>query len=82
MTRASNSESEQTVSDEAYFLEYASKVSKMKAWQLANELANRVDSFDLLKDQSDMDPHGDTQAMNRTIRQIEVLTKECTKRKR
>jgi hypothetical protein len=37
-------------SDEAYFQSYAIRVSKMTGWQLALELANRVERFDFLND--------------------------------
>lgn len=80
---ASNSASDHSTSvlDEAYFRKYASKVSKMKAWQLTNELAIRVDNFDLLNDQSDQDPGGESPTMKRTMMQIEILAKEQAKRK-
>ena len=43
-------ESSTSVSDEPYFLTYSTAVSRMNGWQLAEELARRVDTFDLLND--------------------------------
>ncbi|MDG6998305.1 MAG: hypothetical protein JRN15_04230 [Nitrososphaerota archaeon] len=68
--------------EEAYFVAYASKVAKMKSWQLANELAVRLGDFDLFKEDNNSDTEDETQSMKKTMRQIEILTKENLRRKR
>jgi hypothetical protein len=65
-------------SEEAYFLLYEDKASKMKGWQLTSEIAKRLEAFDLLK--SAGDPQ-ESQKMDRAMRQIEILTKENLKRR-
>ena len=69
------------IGEEAYFVAYANKASKMKSWQLANELAVRLDDFDLLRDDNNRDSDAETQLMKKTMRQIEILTKENMRRK-
>ena len=64
-------------SDEAYFLLYENKASKMKGWQLANELAYRLESFDLIEE----DDAEQKKLKERAMRQIEILSTEKQKRK-
>ncbi len=65
-------------SEEAYFLLYKDKASKMKGWQLTSEIAKRLEAFDLLKNAGDPQ---EARMMERAMRQIEILTKENLKRK-
>ena len=45
-----NMPSSSLASDEAYFRSYTIRVSKMNGWELALELARRVERFDRLND--------------------------------
>ena len=68
---------ERSSTEETYFTNYANKASKMSGWQLTNEIAIRLEDFDLLKNAKDDDPA----EIDRAMRQIEILTKENLKRK-
>ena len=68
---------EPSSTEETYFTNYADKAAKMNGWQLTNELAIRLESFDLMKN----DPAEDPKMIDRAMRQIEILTKENMKRK-
>ena len=67
--------------EETYFVAYTNKASKMKPWQLANELAARLDDFDFLKEDNNPDSDAANRSMSKTMRQIEILTKENLRRK-
>ena len=71
--------------EEAHFFSYAVKVSKMKDWRLAGELATQLENFDDLKaeirDDSDASEEKALE-LKRTERRIEIITKENSKRKK
>jgi len=64
--------------DEAQFDTYALKVSKMKGWRLAGELADQLETFDVLKSEG---AESDAE-LKKTSRRIEIVTKENSKRKK
>jgi len=70
--------------DESYFVSYAVKVSKMKGWRLAGELATQLESFDDLKSElgNDIETSEKSLELKRTSRRIEIVTKENSKRKK
>lgn len=76
-------ESSQTISDEPYFLTYSITVSRMNSWQLTEELAKKVDNFDLLNDdrgrfdatRGDSNAEEADKKIARVVRQIEILRK-------
>ena len=47
---------EPSSTEETYFTNYADKASNMNGWQLTNELAIRLETFDLLKNENDRTP--------------------------
>jgi hypothetical protein len=71
--------------EEAKFDSYAVKVSKMKGWRLAGELASQLENFDDLKSEigngSEVSPDKTLELKN-TSRRIEIVTKENSKRKK
>jgi len=79
----SPAESSPRVSDESYFLTYSITVSRMNSWQLAEELAKKVDAFDLLNDdletfsatRGDSNVEDPEKKIARVVRQIEILRK-------
>jgi len=76
-------ESSASVSDESYFLAYSNTVSRMNSWQLTEELAKKVDDFDLLSDdlekfkatRGDSSVEDPEKKIARVVRQIEILRK-------
>ncbi|MHB2035407.1 MAG: hypothetical protein ACYCPW_01505 [Nitrososphaerales archaeon] len=76
-------ESSPTVSDEPYFLTYSITVSRMNSWQLTEELAKKVDDFDLLNDdlgrfkatRGDSNVEEAEKKIASVVRQIEILRK-------
>ena len=76
-------ESSPTVSDEPYFLTYSNTVSRMNSWQLTEELAKKVDDFDLLNDdlgwfkatRGDSNVGAAEKKIAKVVRQIEILRK-------
>ncbi|MGI0090704.1 MAG: hypothetical protein ACREBS_03255 [Nitrososphaerales archaeon] len=78
---SASSSSFSSASDEAYFQSYSIRVSKMNGWQLALELANRVEGFDRLNDDVERAKiNGNSQELkkaekmrDREERQIEIL---------
>ena len=82
---ASSSDSTTPATDEEdYFVAYACKASKMKGWQLTNELATQVANFDNLESENlyDQIPPDNASKVSRTTRHIEILMKENSKRKK
>ena len=83
---SSTQSSNQTASEkeEAHFDSYAVKVSRMKGWRLAGELATQLENFDDLK--SELGNVNETSEksseLKRTSRRIEIITKENSKRKK
>jgi hypothetical protein len=63
---------------EAQFESYALKVSKMKGWRLAGELADQLETFDDLKSEG----AESAVELKKTSRKIEIITKENSKRKK
>ena len=66
-------------SEEAQFDSYALKVSKMKGWRLAGELADQLKTFDILKSEPGAESSVE---LKNTSRKIEIVTKENSKRKK
>jgi hypothetical protein len=64
--------------EEAQFESYALKVSKMKGWRLAGELADQLETFDDLKSEC----AESAVELKKTSRKIEIITKENSKRKK
>lgn len=63
--------SSSSASDESYFQSYAIRVLKMTGWQLALELANRVERFDRLNEDNERARiNGDSQE----IKKMEKMT--------
>ena len=69
--------SETSAKEEAYFVGYANKASKMKDWQLVSEIANKMTNLDDLEEYAN-----DSSMKSRTSRQVEILMKENQRRKK
>ena len=82
---SSSSNLESSDKEESHYDSYALKVSEMKGWRLAGELATQLANFDDLKFEIGNDTNGsakETLELKRTSRYIEIITKENSKRKK
>jgi len=82
---SSSSNPETSDQDEPHYVSYALKVSEMKGWRLAGELATQLANFDDLKFEIGNHAEGsakETLELKRTSRYIEIITKENSKRKK
>ncbi|HXQ91756.1 MAG TPA: hypothetical protein VN739_02025 [Nitrososphaerales archaeon] len=71
--------------EDASFDSYTVKVSRMKGWRLAGELATQLENFDDLKSEIGNDAEASqdkTLELKNTSRRIEIVTKENSKRKK
>jgi hypothetical protein len=71
-----------TAKEDAYFVAYANKISKMKGWELVREVANKMADFDDLDGGSLSETTKNSSTGSRTSRQIEILMKENLRRKK
>jgi hypothetical protein len=70
--------------EEAYFVTYALKASRMKDWELIGELANKVAVMDELQYEFNETESSSSESTSgrKLSRQIEILMKENLKRKK
>jgi capsule polysaccharide export protein KpsE/RkpR len=57
-----------SISDEAFFKSYATKVSGMNNWQISLELANRMEEFDHLNEEVEL---AELRGNNEQLRKME-----------
>ncbi len=71
-----------TAKEDAYFVAYANKISKMKGWELVKEVANKMADYDDLEGGNKSETTKDSSTGSRASRQIEILMKENLRRKK